>query len=52
MLLGPGREFASRFQKLGGHLLKVLHFVPTAFRCAERNSAMQIPNSGAQLPSQ
>src|SRR6266849_1005172 len=32
MLLGSGRELASRFQKLGSHLLKVLHFVPTAFR--------------------
>src|SRR6266851_5110055 len=24
-------------KKLGSHLLKVLHFVPTAFRCAEYN---------------
>src|SRR3979411_2440129 len=37
MLLGSGLELASRFQKLGSHLLKVLHFVPTAFRCAEYN---------------
>ena len=29
MLLGSGRELASRFQKLGSHLLKVLHFFPT-----------------------
>ena len=29
MLLGSGRELASRFQKLGSHLLKVLHFIPT-----------------------
>jgi hypothetical protein len=35
MLLDAGREFASGFPKLGGHLLKVLHFVSTAFRCAE-----------------
>src|SRR5215831_10999773 len=28
MLLGSGRELASRFQKLGSHLLKVLHFIP------------------------
>jgi len=27
MLLGSGRELASRFQKLGSHLLKVLHFL-------------------------
>jgi hypothetical protein len=31
MLLGPRRELASRFQKLGSHLLKVLHFIPTHF---------------------
>ena len=35
MLLDAGREFASGFPKLGGHLLKVLHFVSTVFRCAE-----------------
>ena len=27
MLLGSGRELASRFQELGSHLLKVLHFL-------------------------
>jgi hypothetical protein len=27
VLLDAGREFASGFPKLGGHLLKVLHFV-------------------------
>jgi hypothetical protein len=37
MLLVSGRELASRFQKLGSHLLKVLHFIPTAFAVAEHN---------------
>jgi hypothetical protein len=37
MLLGSGRELASRFQKLCSHLLKVLHFISTTFRCVERN---------------
>src|SRR5262245_13467540 len=37
MLLGSGRELASRFQKLGSHPLKVLHFIPTTFRCVEHN---------------
>jgi hypothetical protein len=32
-----GRELASRFQKLGSHLLEVLHFIPTALRSAEHN---------------
>jgi hypothetical protein len=32
-----GREHASRFQKLGSHLLEVLHFIPTALRPAEHN---------------
>jgi hypothetical protein len=31
MLLGSGRELASRFQKFGSHLLKVLHFIPMHF---------------------
>jgi hypothetical protein len=38
MALGPRRELASRFQQLGDHVLKVLHPIPIAFRCAEHNS--------------
>jgi len=34
--LRPRRELASRFQKLGKHVLKVLHLVPIAFCNADR----------------
>jgi hypothetical protein len=46
MLLGSGRELASRFQELGSHLLKVLHFFISTVVCSVSDSTPKASSAG------